>query len=274
MLVPGAANAGLLQYNKVLTLHEAITYAGLAGNASLILDAGDAASYTSGQKWLDRSGGGYDFFRGTSDSATTDDPTFNGTAGGVSSGEYWTFDGDDHFNYDTTNEAWMQLQADNAAFTLIVIHWPVALAARQGLMGTRRESVGDNGWWFVFDANDKLEFLQDGDSTHIVYQTDAAIATGSWHVSAVSWDEAVGAGGAFFWNNGAYLQKDGSDTFDSTYTAGAATATQLMQIGALGGSERPLQNNYRVAAAAVLNTAVSKEQLDRLYNLIRWRFGI
>ena len=53
----------------------------LNSNLVLCLDAGDANSYTSGQKWLDRSGNGYDFFLGTTDSVQASDPTFNGTPG-------------------------------------------------------------------------------------------------------------------------------------------------------------------------------------------------
>ena len=38
---------------------------GLTNGLKLCLDAGDANSYTSGEPWLDTSGNGYDFNRGT-----------------------------------------------------------------------------------------------------------------------------------------------------------------------------------------------------------------
>lgn len=68
------------------------------------LDATDADSYPgSGQTWANlidtpADGSGqtdFDVWRGGSSSASTDDPTFNGTAG--DSAAYWSFDGGDYF---------------------------------------------------------------------------------------------------------------------------------------------------------------------------------
>jgi hypothetical protein len=69
------------------------------------LDATQTASYGgTGQTWKNlvtapadgspRSQ--YDFYRGTTSSAYTDDPTFNGTAGAAAA--YWSFDGGDWFD--------------------------------------------------------------------------------------------------------------------------------------------------------------------------------
>src|SRR5688572_10725967 len=89
---------------------------GLTANLKLCLDAGDNLSApAAATSWLDRSGNGYDFFRGTTSGADATDPTFNGTPGELSAAEYWSFDGGDFFRYDTTNETWMQnLHKNNA----------------------------------------------------------------------------------------------------------------------------------------------------------------
>jgi hypothetical protein len=54
---------------------------GLVTNCKLVLDAGEASSYTSGQSWLDLSGNGYDFFLGSTSGAAANDP-FGGPLGG------------------------------------------------------------------------------------------------------------------------------------------------------------------------------------------------
>lgn len=87
------------------------------------LDATDADSYPgSGQTWANliaspADGSGqtdFDVWRGGSSSASTDDPTFNGTAG--DSAAYWSFDGGDFFrctlsaaNQPTLWKTWVSL---------------------------------------------------------------------------------------------------------------------------------------------------------------------
>lgn len=77
---------------------------------TLCLDVGALNSWPgSGQKWLDQSGAGYDFFRGLNGTVEPDnDPAFTGTAGRQSDGEYWALDAGDVVLYDTTAESWMQ----------------------------------------------------------------------------------------------------------------------------------------------------------------------
>ena len=103
------------------TLITAITTAGLTSGIQYALDAGDSNSYSgTGQSWLDTSGNEQDFFRGADGSASTDDPTFNGTAGGLSDTEYWSFDGGDFFRYDSAQETWMDnLHKNNARFAFM-----------------------------------------------------------------------------------------------------------------------------------------------------------
>ena len=98
--------------------YQDIVDASLTSGLQLCLDAGSASSYDgSSQKWLDLSGNGQDFFRGADGSATTDDPTFNGSAGGLSSSEYFSLDGGDFFRYDAANTAAMNGVHHNNAFS-------------------------------------------------------------------------------------------------------------------------------------------------------------
>lgn len=92
----------------------------LTANLKLCLDAGDINSYPgSGTKWLDTSGNGYDFDFGDGSTSSTY-PTFNGSAGGLSASEYFSFDGDDYFSYDSANETWMN-ELHNAGVSVSLV---------------------------------------------------------------------------------------------------------------------------------------------------------
>ena len=135
---------GLVAGDLSLGFYNDIDQAGLLTDLELCLDAGAASSYTSGQKWLDMSGNGYDFFLGSegASASTGDEPTFTGSAGGLSDSEYFVMDGGDFFSYDTgTLESWMtDMYKDNATWTV--------------LMWTYGPAGGDGDGWFGvgFDA--------------------------------------------------------------------------------------------------------------------------
>jgi hypothetical protein len=263
-----------------LTLHEAITAAGLTTNLETALDAGDRLSYTSGQSWLDRSGNGFDFFLGIDGSATATDPTFNGTAGNISSSEYFSVDGGDLFRYDTTNETWMQnLHKNNAAFTLFAVVWIGTGSTAQGIFGNCRGSTSNIGIELLVNTSNQLAFqcMKGGSPASLTATADGtALTTGAFHAVAVSINEAAGAGGGFFWIDGAYSQVSAADTFNATYTTpSASSATFTSEIGARGDALQPLTANSRVPAfAAWEGTALSKANLDTLFALLRSRWGL
>jgi hypothetical protein len=263
-----------------LTLHEAITAAGLTTNLETALDAGDNLSYTSGQSWLDRSGNGFDFFLGADGNATATDPTFNGTAGNISSSEYFSVDGGDLFRYDTTNETWMQnLHKNNAAFTLFAVVWIGTGSTAQGIFGNCRGSTGNVGVEFLVNTSDQLLFqcMKGGaPAARAATANGTALTTGAWHAIAISINEATGAGGGFFWADGSYAQVSSADTFDATYTTpSSSNATFTSEIGSRGDALQPLTANSRVAAfAAWEGTALSKANLDTLFALLRSRWSL
>ena len=75
-LIPLAVgNAGAAPKFSLMT---SITDASLTTGLQFCLDAGVAASYTSGDKWLDLSGNGQDWQMGTSVGSDSEDPAFTG----------------------------------------------------------------------------------------------------------------------------------------------------------------------------------------------------
>lgn len=243
---------------------------GLTSGLKLCLDAGDALSYTSGQSWLDRSGNGYDFFRGATVGAEASDPTFNGTAGQRASTNYWSFDGGDYFRYDTTNETWMEnLHKNNAKFTLAA--WVYFASTTQAAMcGTLQNFAGGIGFQWECPGADAIRLLVFNAGTVLSLSSAYTVSTGAWAFYAASVDEAVGANGALLYKNGT------TESFTSTYVSpSASNATHKLEIGASGNAVLPLINTSRLGMfAAWEGVALTQTQLNALYQSTRGRFGV
>lgn len=244
---------------------------GLAANLTIVLDAGDSVSYSSGQSWLDRSGNGLDFFLGTDGTAEDSDPTFNGVAGKLTSGEYFSFDGGDAFRYDSANEASMDnLHKNNALFTIMAVVF--LTAGDQTICGDDRATVSTVGFDWKIDGSQNF-FVE---PTALSETTDASVANNTWHMLAITIDEATGAGGGFFYKDGAFDQVGSSDTFSATYsTPSAATASETLEIGAGGNQAKRILDGGRMACFALWEGKVlTKTELDLVWDEVRSRFGI
>jgi hypothetical protein len=244
---------------------------GLSSGLRLCLDAGDAASYTSGQSWLDRSGNGYDFFRGANNTATTDDPTFNGSAGGLSVNEFFSFDGGDFFRYDTTNETWMNnLHKDGAKFTIIGWINTVSAAVAQPVFGNGQGVKTTVGIEFGGSNLNvlRLRIGNGGGAFARLAETAATLSFGTWIMVSVTVDEAATTG---------FLGVDTTiTTFTSTYTSpSASNAGQTMEIGARGNANSPFANGSKIAAVMVWEgVALTSSQVQSVYGATRDRFGV
>jgi hypothetical protein len=245
---------------------------GLSTNLRLCLDAGDDASYASGQPWLDTSGNGYDFNRGSGSGSDAADPTFTGTAGRRSSGEYWSFDGGDYFTYDTTNETWMQnIHKDSALFT-IVTWWYRASTDTSSIMGTNggAANVG-TGFHLLHGSGSVLvRCINSTVAALDVTLSTVTVPATAWAMLALSINEAAGASGSTWFCNGA------SETFNATYSSPASgNASQTLQIGARGGGNNPAASGARCASfMAWEGRALSIGEIQALFQATRGRFGV
>lgn len=245
---------------------------GLASNLRLCLDAGDDASYSSGQSWLDTSGNGYDFFRGADGSATATDPTFNGTAGARSASEYFSFDGGDYFTYDTTNETWMQnLHKDNAIFTLAT-WWYRASTDTSAIFGTNGgPSTTGTGFHVVHNSGSVLVRCVNATVAALdLTLSTVTIPATTWTMLAMSVNEAAGASGSTWFCNGA------SETFNATYSSpSSGNASNTLQIGARGNASSPAANGARCATFMVWEgRALTLGEIQALFQATRGRFGV
>lgn len=243
-----------------------ISRLGLDTGLKLVLDAGDIASAASStpDKWLDTSGNGYDFFRGAVTGADGADPTFNGTPGSLSTGEYWSSDGGDNFTYDTTNETWMQnLHKDNAKLTITAWVWMANAGASNNCICGSNGGAGGVGVGINFLTNSTNTFLMRVLNSSSVLQVGTMTATmGQWNFCAVSLDEAVGANGGFLYLNGT------PELFTSTYVGpSAGNASFTMQIGDRGNSNSPMPNTARIAFISMWEgVALTQAQVASIYN--------
>jgi hypothetical protein len=254
-------------------LFQAIGNLGLTSGLKVSLDASDAASVASGTqtKWLDTSGGGYDFFRGANGSATTDDPTFNGNVGGRSLNEYWSVDGADFFRYDTTLETWMDnLHKDSAKFSWAAwIHLASLGASDNAIFGTMGTAVGTTG--VELDVNQfgrqNLTIRAAGSSVVSNIASPALVTAGAWNFIGGSFDEAT--------------LTFKSRTNGTSYSVvavqpnppSASAASYTMDIGSAGNGTFLMTNGSRMACIAIWEGVVlTTDQLAAIHEATRQKF--
>lgn len=253
-----------------LSLLQSLQSLGLTANLKLCLDAGDSSSYSgAGQPWLDTSGNGFDFNRGATSGAEGSDPTFNGTAGGLSASEFMSFDGGDYFRYDSANETWMHnLHKDNAALT--AFFWAYG-AGTDSLCGTNG-NVNTNIGMFLRAATGtgNIQFqVTNGGAGAALSKTTAALGytASQWNFVGITYDEAAGAGTINC--NGTTEAVSGGYT-----TPSAANATFTMELGARGNAQSLFAAGGRMGGLAMFDAALSAAQLMSIFNETRGRYGI
>lgn len=256
-----------------VSLFDILVRLGLQQNLRLCLDAGSGASAPpAATKWLDLSGNGHDFFRGTTAAAQTTDPTFVGNSGGLSASECWSSDGADFFTYDTTNETWMQnLHKSSALFSVV---FAVNLTDTTGfaLLGTNANSSsnvgisiqtsGISGNWQIEVANGS------GTLARSASGADTAPKLNAWSFGGLSVDEAADV----------YLMTSGASvtTGSISYTSpSAANATATMNIAARGNGSDPMDNGSRIGMLAIWEgRTLSLSELQNIYGAVRWRYAM
>lgn len=254
--------------SKNLTVVEEL---GLTTNLKLLLDAGDIASAPTSPstKWLDLSGGGYDFWLGT-DSGSTSDPTFSstGTRGGQSGSEYWGTSG--FFTYDAANEAWMtNIHKNNALFTVMAWVWApedLTLVTDRRIVGTSASS----GTGFYVGAKAGTAFLKlsvqnGGVDVATIEPGSPALVPGEWRFIAMAVDEAAGVYRAASGNvSNTFVPASGAVTYSSPSASGA-TDTMTIQFGTGG----------RIRDVAVWEgVALTADQIRDYYLQTSQHFGI
>ena len=261
-----------------LSLKGIIAGLGLTTNLKLCLDAGDANSYNPGvqtAKWLDTSGNGYDFYRGTSGAGDGAEPTFNGSAGGLSSAEYFSFDGGDYFSYDSANEAWMNvLHNDGTVWSVFCVFYAADTTADKYMFSTGA-SVGSTGvesgtMVKVLSTNALSFFCVNTSGTTGGTSVASTVCTANtWGVLGWGLTENGGAGAS------SYIEKDGTGTWNAANSRVNANTPGAATIGAMSDKSGPFASGSRLACLAIWQgTALTATNLSDIYNAIKGRFGL
>jgi hypothetical protein len=256
---------------------DALTRLGLTTNLRLCLDAGDAASYPgSGQSWLDRSGGGYDFFLGTTSGADATDPVFNGTAGRKSSNEYWTPSGGDLFTYDSANESWMTaLHQAGAQFTIAMWVYdpvPVTILNDAEMIRTATSSTAGTGVALSISSSflkPVLNVVNAGADVETILWGGLP-ESGKWNYIAISVDIVAGtyvtgwAAGNPKSGGSGYAAESGSASYSSP-SGGAASVTMRLDF---------TDSQMRYRDLMIWSRALTSENLRSIWNATRLKYNI
>lgn len=257
--VTSAANRG------PATIYSVIQSLGLTANLNFVLDVGDSNS-TNGtsQTWTDVSGNGNSFFRGTSSSATANDPTFNGSAGSLSSSTYWSFDGGDYFTESATHTFPNNWHKDNGAFTLIFLIYFGNITTDQCLFNTFDGTNGDGVFFFVDNATG--EFALGHSLTNTSNETVGMginATAGAWGFVGISFNEA-GPTCDFRYNSSTATPT----VLGSTNTTDPSTLISLM---CADGGTSILSSGSRLIGVAGWSSALGASGLASLYAALKAR---
>lgn len=273
-----AANAASIagSNNSLYQIHSNL---GLTTSLKICVDAGDTASYDPAVQtvsWLDTSGQGYNLWRGNTSAATTDDPTFNGTTGGLSNLEYWSLDGGDYFssaNRTTFPTMLNNAHKNNALFTFGCVFYMAASTSRVGMILTGSSLAGAGpGIIVTTDTSRKFVFVVCG-SGAIVYNLTSTTAfnASAWNVVQLSIDEASDV---YVLNvNG--TTETGACTYSSPSTASPFAYPRLGISGYAANTPNTISpSGTRFAGIVVHDVALTSSDLTNIFNGVRGRFGL
>ena len=235
----------------------------LMTNLQLCLDAGDAASYAGGTKWLDVSGNGNDFWLGT-DATAIADPTFTGTSGDLKDSTYFLNDGSSYFTTVAANPTWVKnISKDSSTHTLATWFYNFGLGSTQDMAGTDAGAPTNFGWYFTIRNTNVIAFQAENGVTGYNLDSTATVKVG-WNFLAISVDEASSVGITHV--NGV------NETQAYNYAAPSANdPTFAMNIGCLGNGTTRSDANSRMGAFMGWSRALSAAELMSLW---QYPYGI
>lgn len=259
MLITGAVPR---TQNKRLV--DVLTALGLTTNLKLCLDAGDIASYPgSGTKWLDTSGGGYDF--------DNNGATFNGTAGAQASNNYFSGDGGDYFSYDSSIESWMQNMGKEGQTLSVLLVAYIASDDNTTLFSTRGSSSSGYGVEAIYlDAVNSIQLLtrRSGGTFNGSLMTPSITVPGLF---MAGWSGTIG-------NANSYAFHTNGTGYSATQVSQAGVSnnpSENLTIMGRGDGSSIAPNGTRMHALAIWHgTALTSADFKSIWNNTRNRFGL
>jgi len=246
------------------------TSVGVAANLTFALDAGAIDSYDgTSQSFLDQTANNVDLWRGGSNAVATDDPTYSGTPGEVSTNEYFTNDGSDFFKGQSMPSSLAQLHYTGATWSKIFALWTPNITTDSTFFWTGTTQNRD-GVSLYLGSNETIGFRRANTASQAVIATStAAVNIGAWNVVGYSIDEAAGAAGSFFYVNGTI------ETFDAAYAAGGVLDSTAWNIGGRNSlTDQILPDTTRLSGAQGYNPDLSQVNMSAIGTKWGNRFGL
>lgn len=250
--------------------------AGVVASCVFDLDATIGASYGgSGQTWANLVAApadgaaqtDYDFYLGADNTATTDDPAFNGSAGSPSA--YFSFDGGDRFSIkagsNTSFLSGLHKTTGGTDWTCVAALYTNNVTAANPVINTQT-SVSGVGLRCYIDSSEMLTHTQrTGGATSTVSSTPTAIATATPVIAAFA--HSHGTNKTKFWVNTA-TGVEVSHTYGTT----TANASLPMTIGWMPNSQ-PAENGMRLYAVSMFNAYLSDGNITSVIAAYNARHG-
>lgn len=240
------------------------------------LDATLASSYSgTGQTWANiiasPSDGAaqtdYDMNRGASNSSSSDDPTFNGTANDPAA--YWSFDGGDYFSLASgTNTALlsgMHKSTGGSPVTIIMaLKAPTSYSATGALFATTTASSAEGLEMRITVASVNQLIHRGGSTNGVSTPFTTTPSAGAIHLLAMAFDY------------GASSLKTALDarTFTSktlTLHTTTANASNALRIGASGTGGDILPNTTQIYGFYLFNKMLSDAELSGVIDILNSR---
>lgn len=241
------------------TLLAIIGNLGLSSGLKCVLDAGDSNSYDgSSQTWVDASGNGNSFYRGTTSGSESQDPTFNGSAGALADTAYFSTDGGGSFTEASDLSFADTWGADGTKFTLFgMLYLPSNPASSATLFANGTSSntllqVKTNG---KLSLNCPEDFILDSANS---------LSLNAWNFLAASMDENGGASGTL-------VRVQSTQTTGNGARTAPDAATGAYKIGTTStGANGLFPNGTRFSMFAAWDgVALTNAELTSLYDSIK-----
>lgn len=238
------------------------------------MDAGDSASYSgSGQIWYDLTSNDFDLYLGRNDSVSSDDPTFNGSAGGKSGSEYFSFDGGDVFEMINAHsgEYVRKIGREDQPFTLEYwIYFGHIDGTIQSLF-TNGYAGNAAGFGYYYDyTTDKRLICNAMQLDQLVGENDTDIEIGGWHQCVIA--AQLNDSTSTFYLDGA---ADGTWTADQAgYWESGDSSQKVMISGRCCDGYLMIHNLGRLAIVRGYDAKLTAAQVLNNFNVDRGRFSL
>lgn len=238
------------------TLLQILEENSLTTSLQLCLDAGDAVSYPgTGQNFVDRSGNTVDYFLGATSGSEASDPTFNGTAGGCSETEYFSFDGGDYFTSQaatTFDDGWHK---NNGIFSAMLAFFVTTanIATAHRFLNNDVDNNATDGTDIGMLATAKPRVSISGTSNGSATSVTADVP----NLFVVAYDESVP-------QVRVKLNSNAVEQAAAAASTNVNNAPNSLRIGARGNAGVPVPNGTRIYMVAAWNRYLSSAEMDTL----------